>query len=270
MSIFRENWLQWNNHLFCPFSLIAISLHDAVPQLFDNIKVTHRQAGLWRGLAGGLDRCLISSGSLSQIYWVLVNIQKGNLSERKSLSRWGMLVDNSPCIQAEIRGWEGQGGRWSHPGQRVLWEISGKARLYIVYSGALQFHLKHLSHQQHLSYASGDLMVDASFMQTLWNMNPVCSGCELAEGKLKAPAFLNPHFICHTTWDILYALGLQDFGKKNRIAIFLIEIAILKCYLTLWCSSCGSQKWPMFYYFNEMNALYFKFDNVFYLIFFIF
>ncbi|XP_073771088.1 ryanodine receptor 1 isoform X3 [Danio rerio] len=36
----------------------------------------------------------------------------------------------------------------------------------------------------HLSYASGDLMVDASFMQTLWNMNPVCSGCELAEGFL--------------------------------------------------------------------------------------
>lgn len=35
---------------------------------------------------------------------------------------------------------------------------------------------------QHLSYASGDLMVDASFMQTLWNMNPISSGCELAEG----------------------------------------------------------------------------------------
>ncbi len=29
-------------------------------------------------------------------------------------------------------------------------------------------------------------MVDASFMQTLWNMNPVCSGCELAEGKCSA------------------------------------------------------------------------------------
>lgn len=26
-------------------------------------------------------------------------------------------------------------------------------------------------------------MVDASFMQTLWNMNPISSGCELAEGK---------------------------------------------------------------------------------------
>lgn len=25
-------------------------------------------------------------------------------------------------------------------------------------------------------------MVDASFMQTLWNMNPIMSGCELAEG----------------------------------------------------------------------------------------
>ncbi|XP_023273078.1 ryanodine receptor 1-like, partial [Seriola lalandi dorsalis] len=33
----------------------------------------------------------------------------------------------------------------------------------------------------HLSYASGDLMVDASFMQTLWTMTPVMSGCELAE-----------------------------------------------------------------------------------------
>ncbi|CAB1315998.1 unnamed protein product [Coregonus sp. 'balchen'] len=36
----------------------------------------------------------------------------------------------------------------------------------------------------HLSYASGDLMVDASFMQTLWTMSPVMSGCELAEGFL--------------------------------------------------------------------------------------
>ncbi|KAI4894480.1 hypothetical protein NFI96_026241 [Prochilodus magdalenae] len=41
--------------------------------------------------------------------------------------------------------------------------------------------------QCHLSYASGDLMVDASFMQTLWNMNPVCSGCELAEGPPQDP-----------------------------------------------------------------------------------
>lgn len=44
---------------------------------------------------------------------------------------------------------------------------------------------------QHLSYASGDLMVDASFMQTLWNMNPISSGCELAEGLCST--FLNKH-----------------------------------------------------------------------------
>lgn len=31
---------------------------------------------------------------------------------------------------------------------------------------------------QHLSTASGELQADASFMQTLWNMNPICSGCE--------------------------------------------------------------------------------------------
>ncbi len=104
-------------------------------------------------------------------------------------SRWGMLVDHSPCIQAEVRGWEGQGGRRSHPCQRVFWKISGNDCLYCMWStqscleGAYSFYLKNLSHQQHLSYASGDLMVDASFMQTLWNMNPVCSGCELAEGK---------------------------------------------------------------------------------------
>ncbi|KAM4879798.1 LOW QUALITY PROTEIN: ryanodine receptor 1 [Sylvia borin] len=30
----------------------------------------------------------------------------------------------------------------------------------------------------HLSTASGELQVDASFMQTLWNMNPICSGSE--------------------------------------------------------------------------------------------
>lgn len=28
-------------------------------------------------------------------------------------------------------------------------------------------------------------MVDASFMQTLWNMNPISSGCELAEGRVR-------------------------------------------------------------------------------------
>ncbi len=66
--VFWETLLQWYNHSTFPFLLIDIALHDAVPQLFDDIKVTHRQAGLWRGLAGGVDRCLIFSGLLSQMY----------------------------------------------------------------------------------------------------------------------------------------------------------------------------------------------------------
>src|SRR4029434_8038527 len=38
-------------------------------------------------------------------------------------------------------------------------------------------------------------MVDASFMQTLWNMNPVCSGCELAEGACCVYVF-----VCVCVW----------------------------------------------------------------------
>ncbi|KAL7980772.1 hypothetical protein Chor_001926, partial [Crotalus horridus] len=34
----------------------------------------------------------------------------------------------------------------------------------------------------HLSTASGELQADASFMQTLWNMNPISSGCEEGKG----------------------------------------------------------------------------------------
>nr|XP_032804165.1 ryanodine receptor 2-like isoform X12 [Petromyzon marinus] len=36
----------------------------------------------------------------------------------------------------------------------------------------------------HLSHANGSLHVDASFQQTLWNVSPVCSGSEMAQGYL--------------------------------------------------------------------------------------
>ncbi|XP_043930092.1 ryanodine receptor 3 [Protopterus annectens] len=36
----------------------------------------------------------------------------------------------------------------------------------------------------HLSISNGDTMVDASFMQTLWNVHPTCSGSNVAEGFL--------------------------------------------------------------------------------------
>ncbi|MBN3304979.1 RYR3 protein, partial [Amia calva] len=37
----------------------------------------------------------------------------------------------------------------------------------------------------HLSISNGSIQVDASFMQTLWNVHPTCSGSNVAEGKLR-------------------------------------------------------------------------------------
>ena len=37
---------------------------------------------------------------------------------------------------------------------------------------------------QHLSISNGNIQVDASFMQTLWNVHPTCSGSSVEEGVL--------------------------------------------------------------------------------------
>lgn len=37
---------------------------------------------------------------------------------------------------------------------------------------------------QHLSISNGNIQVDASFMQTLWNVHPTCSGSSIEEGVL--------------------------------------------------------------------------------------
>ncbi|XP_051788410.1 ryanodine receptor 1-like isoform X7 [Erpetoichthys calabaricus] len=65
----------------------------------------------------------------------------------------------------------------------------------------------------HLSYASGDLMADASFMQTLWNMNPICSGCELAEGYLTGGHVLR---LFHGHMDECLAIATSDQGDEQR------------------------------------------------------
>uniref|UniRef100_A0A3Q4GHR2 Ryanodine receptor 1 n=1 Tax=Neolamprologus brichardi TaxID=32507 RepID=A0A3Q4GHR2_NEOBR len=65
----------------------------------------------------------------------------------------------------------------------------------------------------HLSYASGDLMVDASFMQTLWNMNPICSGCELAEGYLTGGHVLR---LFHGHMDECLAIATPEEGEEKR------------------------------------------------------
>ncbi|XP_063061461.1 ryanodine receptor 1b isoform X2 [Engraulis encrasicolus] len=67
----------------------------------------------------------------------------------------------------------------------------------------------------HLSLASGDLMVDASFMQTLWNMNPVCSGCELAEGFVTGGQVLR---LFHGHMDECLAVPPPDQREENKIA----------------------------------------------------
>lgn len=59
---------------------------------------------------------------------------------------------------------------------------------------------------QHLSYASGDLMVDASFMQTLWTMTPVMSGCELAEGR--------PFYKTQLLFKGLFTFDKYDFSSR--------------------------------------------------------
>uniref|UniRef100_A0AAR2M0X8 Ryanodine receptor 1 n=1 Tax=Pygocentrus nattereri TaxID=42514 RepID=A0AAR2M0X8_PYGNA len=66
----------------------------------------------------------------------------------------------------------------------------------------------------HLSYASGDLMVDASFMQTLWNMNPVCSGCELLF--LQADLYCHVLRLFHGHMDECLAIPPPDQGEDQR------------------------------------------------------
>ncbi|KAM4640861.1 ryanodine receptor 1 [Discoglossus pictus] len=65
----------------------------------------------------------------------------------------------------------------------------------------------------HLSTASGELQVDASFMQTLWNMNPITSGCELAEGYVTGGDVLR---LFHGHMDECLTIGSTDQGEEQR------------------------------------------------------
>ncbi|XP_030074236.1 ryanodine receptor 1 isoform X4 [Microcaecilia unicolor] len=65
----------------------------------------------------------------------------------------------------------------------------------------------------HLSTASGDLQVDASFMQTLWNMNPISSGCEFREGYLTGGHVLR---LFHGHMDECLTIATTDQGEEQR------------------------------------------------------
>ncbi|CAL8363589.1 unnamed protein product [Merluccius merluccius] len=99
----------------------------------------------------------------------------------------------------------------------------------------------------HLSYASGDLMVDASFMQTLWNMNPVCSGCELAEGYLTGGHVLR---LFHGHMDECLAIATPEEGEEKRRLAHYEGGAVCSQARSLWrleplriCWSGGHMKW---------------------------
>ncbi|KAF4082236.1 hypothetical protein AMELA_G00149190 [Ameiurus melas] len=58
-------------------------------------------------------------------------------------------------------------------------------------------------------------MVDASFMQTLWNMNPVSSGCELVEGYLTGGYVLR---LFHGHMDECLAIPAAEQGEERKNA----------------------------------------------------
>uniref|UniRef100_A0A8C7LAT0 Ryanodine receptor 1 n=1 Tax=Oncorhynchus kisutch TaxID=8019 RepID=A0A8C7LAT0_ONCKI len=65
----------------------------------------------------------------------------------------------------------------------------------------------------HVGDTFGELMVDASFMQTLWTMNPVMSGCELAEGFLTGGYVLR---LFHGHMDECLAIPAAEQGDNQR------------------------------------------------------
>ncbi|KAG7516593.1 ryanodine receptor 1-like isoform X2 [Solea senegalensis] len=83
----------------------------------------------------------------------------------------------------------------------------------------------------HLSYASGDLMVDASFMQTLWTMTPVMSGCELAEGFLTGGYVLR---LFHGHMDECLAIPGADQGDDQRRVVHYEGGAVCSHARSLW------------------------------------
>ncbi|XP_048224577.1 ryanodine receptor 1 isoform X2 [Perognathus longimembris pacificus] len=67
----------------------------------------------------------------------------------------------------------------------------------------------------HLSTASGELQVDASFMQTLWNMNPICSCCE--EGYVTGGHVLR---LFHGHMDECLTISPSDSDDQRRLVFY--------------------------------------------------
>lgn len=65
---------------------------------------------------------------------------------------------------------------------------------------------------QHLSISNGNIQVDASFMQTLWNVHPICSGSNIEEGRTKQTLnLLSLVFLC-SFFDLIKSSILPPIG----------------------------------------------------------
>jgi len=79
-------------------------------------------------------QCLLQSKLMScsviERTWSILRVKNVRFTnvwfERSLMCRWILLVDHSSSIQAKVRGREGQGWWWPHPGQCGLREILGK------------------------------------------------------------------------------------------------------------------------------------------------
>ncbi|KAI5624618.1 ryanodine receptor 3 isoform X1 [Silurus asotus] len=66
----------------------------------------------------------------------------------------------------------------------------------------------------HLSISNGNIQVDASFMQTLWNVHPTCSGSTVKEGYLLGGHVMR---LFHGHDDVLTIPGLDQSEEQQRI-----------------------------------------------------
>ncbi|TRY83564.1 hypothetical protein DNTS_016272, partial [Danionella cerebrum] len=69
----------------------------------------------------------------------------------------------------------------------------------------------------HLSISNGSIQVDASFMQTLWNVHPVCSGSNIEEGYLRGGHVMR---LFHGHDEVLTIPGSDQSEEEQRLVYY--------------------------------------------------
>lgn len=79
---------------------------------------------------------------------------------------------------------------------------------------------------QHLSISNGNIQVDASFMQTLWNVHPICSGSNIEEGIGHKPNLSS----ATTVYGLFFTFNVNvsaEYKKKRNRCRHLVYLIIL-------------------------------------------